>query len=202
MTSDALVLLDYQFTICRGDVGKSSGLAASIEDRQVLERARTCLLAARSRGMNIAHVRVMFDVDYSNRLNRGERFARYERERLFLEGTPDVAFCDEVAPEPGELIVSKGSVDPFIGTPLLPWLIGRNVKNVFIGGVATHMVVESTARHACDVGLSVNVIEDICASHDSEIHQFSIEKTIPAFATMLSSEDFVRLESVGERSQQ
>ena len=60
--------------------------------------------------------------------------------------------------------MTKGGVDPFIGTPLLEVLLRNNISRVALAGVATNLVVESAARHAIDSGLSVVVLADLCAS--------------------------------------
>jgi nicotinamidase-related amidase len=54
------------------------------------------------------------------------------------------------------------------------------------------MVVDSAARHADDAGLFVNVLEDCCASPDPELHRIEIEKILPLFATVTTSEALLR----------
>lgn len=191
MEDSALVLLDYQEGICRGPIGQSSGLVDQVRARRVLENAATCLAAARAAGLTIAHVRVAFAAGYVNRINRSQRFARFEHNGLLAEGDADTDFCAEVRPEVGELVVNKGCVDPFIGTSLLQHLLGRGVRTVFLGGVATNMVVESAARHACDSGFDVAVLEDLCASHDETLHEFFVSRSLPAFSTVIGHAEFL-----------
>lgn len=186
MTS-ALVLMDLQHGICRGELGRSSGLADQVAARGVLANAAKALTAARAAGMTVVHVRVAFGPGYVDRLNRSGRFARYEQHGLLADGTPDADLCAEVAPAAGELVVTKGCVDPFIGTPLLAHLLGRGVRTIFMGGVATHMVVESAARHACDLGFDVTVLTDLCAAHEDGLHAHAVDVTLPAFATVTTS---------------
>lgn len=183
----ALVLMDLQHGICRGDLGRAAGLADQVAAREVLENAAAAVKSARVAGMTVVHVRVAFGPGYVDRLNRHARFARYEEKGLLADGTPDAELCAEVAAEPGELVVTKGCVDPFIGTPLLEHLIGRGVRAIHLGGVATHMVVESAARHACDSGFDVTVLSDLCAAHNDALHDHAIEFTLPAFATVTTS---------------
>lgn len=191
MTDSALLLLDYQETICRGELGRGSGLSAQIEARGVLANARACLDAARGADTTVVHVRVAFRPDYTDRLNRSARFARYEEQGLLRAGTPEAEFCNEVAPHAGELIIEKGCVDPFIGTGLHAALTGRGIRRLYLGGVATHMVVESCARHAADSGYEVRVLEDLCAAHDPGLHEYAIATTLPAFAEVTSASGFI-----------
>jgi nicotinamidase-related amidase len=69
------------------------------------------------------------------------------------------------------------------------------VDHVVLGGVATNLVVESTARHATDVGLQVTVLEDLCASFRPELHDFAIANLFPLFSTLTSSTEFFALSS-------
>lgn len=183
----ALVLMDLQHGICRGELARASGLADQVAARGVLENASRAVAAARAAGMTVVHVRVAFTPGYPDRLNRSARFARYEEKGLLADGSPDAELCPEVAAVPGELLVRKGCVDPFIGTPLLAHLLGRGVRTVFLGGVATHMVVESAARTACDSGFDVTVLSDLCAAHDDALHDHAVKHTLPGFATVTTS---------------
>ena len=185
----ALLLMDYQRGICEPDgrLGGPSGLAAEIARRGVLANAAAVLRAARAAGLTVVHVRVAFDEHHTLRTNRTPRFDRYQTEGLLRIGTPEADFSPEVAPEPGEIVITKGCVGAFVGTALGEILTTRGVRELYLGGVATHMVVESTARYAADAGYAVHVIEDLCASHTPEPHEYAITTTLPAFARIIDS---------------
>jgi nicotinamidase-related amidase len=53
------------------------------------------------------------------------------------------------------------------------------------------MVVDSTARYADDSGFMVKVLEDCCASPDPEVHRIEVEKILPLFGQVMSSDDFL-----------
>lgn len=195
-----LLLLDYQVALCHseGAVGGPSGLGAEAAERGVLEHAARCLEAARKAGVFVGHARVAFDDAFRNRTNRSARFGSFERDRLLLRADPQAAICEEVAPVPGEPIVDKGCVSPFVGTNLIEVLISQGVRRLFLGGVATNFVVESAARHAGDSGFAVTVLEDLCAAYDDEMHRFSIDRMMPLFAEVSDSSGFIEfLRSVG-----
>ena len=193
MDGAALLLMDYEIAICAPDgrLGTRSGLSAHAAARGVLDRAGRCLQAARDRGVPVVHVRVAFDADYTRRTNRSARFATFEQNQLLIEGSPDAEFCDQVKPAPGETIINKGCVNPFIGTNLTERLTALGARRLFLGGVATNFVVESAARHAGDAGYEVTVLEDLCAAYSQEMHDFAIAKTLPTFAEISTSEVFL-----------
>jgi nicotinamidase-related amidase len=113
-----------------------------------------------------------------------------EQRRLMLEGSDDAAFVPEAQPAAGEVVVSKGCVNPFIATGLAERLLVAGVTDLFLAGVATNFVVESAARHAGDSGFQVSVIEDLCASYDESMHDFAVRKTLPMFGQVVTCADF------------
>jgi nicotinamidase-related amidase len=182
----ALLLMDFQNAIAKGMA------SAEVENRGVLHNARRCLEAARAKNVPVIHVRVGFDSQHSLRTSRSKRFEGFEQQGAMRLGSPDTEICDEVKPTAGEPVVTKGCVNPFIGTALMELLVGRRAGELYLGGVSTNFVVESALRHAADSGFSVNVIEDCCASADAQMHEFAITKIFPAYGELCSADDFIR----------
>lgn len=200
MARAALLLMDFQVAICGpdGQLGSASGLSSHTEERGVLARVATCLAAARDADLPVLHARVRFDDAYTRRTNRTARFGAFEKNRLLVEGDPQAEFVPEAAPIPGETVVDKGCVNPFIGTILQPRLAALGVSTLYLGGVATNFVVESAARHAGDSGFDVVVLEDLCAAYDQQMHEFAVDKTLPLFAQLLDSREFLRRLQAGD----
>ncbi|MCD9199820.1 cysteine hydrolase family protein [Aeromicrobium wangtongii] len=189
----ALLMLDYQVALCEeGPHLRMPPLAAQVAERGVLETARTVLEAARAAGWLVVHVRLAFDPSYVLRTNRLARFDAYPDQQAMLADSPEAQIVAAVAPAPGEPVVDKGCVDPFVGTPLLNVLAAEGVGEVVLGGVATNLVVESAARHASDAGLQVTVVEDMCASFRPDFHEFSVQNMLPMFATITSSDALLK----------
>jgi nicotinamidase-related amidase len=67
----------------------------------------------------------------------------------------------------------------------------NGVERVVLCGVYSHMVVDSTARHADDTGLIVTVLEDCCASPDPEVHRVEMEKILPVFGSVTTMSKFL-----------
>ena len=193
MDKTALLLMDFQVAICgpEGRLGSGSGLSDHTSQRGVLARVAACLSAARDVHMPVLHVGVRFDPAFTNRTNRSARFAGMEKNELMLEGSQDAEFVAEAMPVGGETVVYKGCVNPFIGTVLDQRLRALGVTDLYLGGVATNFVVESAARHAGDSGYTVTVLEDLCAAYNQQMHEFAIERTLPLFAEIATSEAFL-----------
>ena len=192
MSNPVLLLMDYQKDICepKGAIG-SSGTGVEVVRRGVLEVAGRVLRVFRERQAPIIHARVAFDPGYHRMTSASERFGSIKAAGLLLEDDPGTAFCDEVAPAAGELVVTKGCVNAFVGTNLHEKLVPMRPSELVVGGVATNQVVESTVRYAADAGYRTVVLEDLCASFTEEMHRFSVEKILPGFGRVTTSNEYL-----------
>lgn len=184
----ALLLMDYQECMCRPDgrVGRS-GLAAEVVRRDVLDHASAALGAFRDHGLPVLHVRVAFDAGYTRMTSASPRFARFRADRMLLESDPETAICAEVAPRTDEPVIDKGCVNPFTGTRLTALLTRRGIDHLWLGGVATDQVVESTARVGADSGYRVTVLTDLCAAATDARHAYSTAEILPGYGEVTDS---------------
>lgn len=187
----ALLLLDLQNEMVdpAGKVG-AHGLAKIVEERGVLTNAGRCLEAARKAGMAVVHVRLGFRPDYADCLSVAARIAGLKNNRAAIVGEFGTEFHPAVAPLDGELVITKQCVNPFFNTGLMTWLMQNGIKRLYLGGVATHLVVESSARFADDAGFAPVVIEDICAAPNPALHDHFIANIAPAVGTVSTTEAF------------
>ena len=81
--------------------------------------------------------------------------------------------------EASDLKVTKRQWGAFYGTDLDLQLRLRGVTTVVIGGVATNMGVESTARAAHEHGYAVVLAEDAATTFSAEMHAFAFEHIFP-----------------------
>jgi ureidoacrylate peracid hydrolase len=68
--------------------------------------------------------------------------------KLLTEGSWDGALVDELAPKPGDLVITKTRYSGFAGTTLDSQLRMRGIQFLFFAGIAANVCVESTLRHA------------------------------------------------------
>lgn len=188
----ALLLLDLQNEMVdpKGKVG-GGGLAKIVADRGVLANASRALTAARAARMMVVHVRLGFRADYADALSVAPRITKLKEHGAAILGTWGTEFPDAVRPNTDELVITKQCVNPFFNTSLLALLTHRGIRRVVLGGVATNLVVESTARYSDDAGFAVTVIDDCCASPNPEWHRFSVEKMLPLFGELTTTDAFV-----------
>jgi nicotinamidase-related amidase len=194
----ALLLLDLQNEMVshEGKVG-AHGLARIVDERGVLVNAKRCLEAARAAGMAVVHVRLGFRPDYADCLSVAARIGGLKANRAAIIGEFGTEFHPEVAPVEGEMIITKQCVNPFFNTALMTWLMQNGIKRLYLGGVATHLVVESTARFADDAGFAPVVIEDICAAPNPALHDHFITMIAPAIGSVGNTAQFVAAANEG-----
>lgn len=157
----ALIVVDLQ----KGIVG----LPVVHPVGEVVERARLLAEAFRRRGLPV----VLVHVD-------GAPPGRTEQSRL--RGALPDGFADlvpELAPKPGDHVVTKRTAGAFTRTDLEAYLRAHGVTQVVIVGVATSMGVESTARQAHELGFNVALPLDAMTDLDAELHAVTTTKLFP-----------------------
>jgi nicotinamidase-related amidase len=89
-----------------------------------------------------------------------------------------------------DIRITKRQWGAFYGTGLDMQLRRRGVKTIVLGGIATNIGVESTARDAYEHGYQQVIVEDACASTVSkEMHDFAFKAIFPRIARVRSTED-------------
>jgi nicotinamidase-related amidase len=83
---------------------------------------------------------------------------------FFLPGTRGAEIHSSVQPVSGETVIEKNFPNAFRGTGLREFLEKHNTKNLVIAGMMTHMCVDATVRHAADLGYSITLLGDACAT--------------------------------------
>jgi nicotinamidase-related amidase len=79
-------------------------------------------------------------------------------------GTPGVEIHDSVAPAGGEPVLQKAFPNGFVGTSLEADLRAAGADEVVVCGMMTSMCVDATVRAAADLGFTVTVAHDACAT--------------------------------------
>ena len=93
-----------------------------------------------------------------------------------------------LTPHPDEVILNKTTFSAFASTGLERTLRHLGIETLVIGGVATNVCVEATARDAVDLGYQVILVDDACAAYSPESHE----------ATLLNFQGFGRVRVADE----
>ena len=93
---------------------------------------------------------------------------------FFLDGTWGAEFSPEVAPLPGEPVVTKHRSSAFRGTDLDLILRGNGIETVVVIGEQTPGCIEATYRDASYHDYYNVLVEDCVAAFDKEQHEASL----------------------------
>jgi nicotinamidase-related amidase len=101
---------------------------------------------------------------------------------------PDWAeLMPELGPQPNDIVIIKRQWGAFYGTELDLQLCRRGVNKIVLGGIATHMGVESTARAAYEHGYAQVFVEDAITSFSAETHDFAVKNIFPRIGVVRST---------------
>ena len=107
------------------------------------------------------------------------------------EGSWGAEFYEGIEPLASERVVIKHRYSGFINTDLNTVLKARNVQSVLVGGVATNVCVETTARDAYMFDYYVTMIEDCSAAYDAKLHMGTLENIRRHFGLVASSNEII-----------
>jgi len=177
--STALVLIDLQ----KGILGRA---LAPTGAEQVLERGKALAARFRAAGATVVLVNVAFSADGKDVLRQPVD----EAPPMPPGGLPaDFAEFPAGLQQPGDLLITKRQWGAFHGTELDLQLRRRGVRSIVLGGVATHIGVESTARQAWEHGYELVILKDATSSMAAEPHEMSMKYIMPRLGRLAGSDD-------------
>ncbi|MYZ06228.1 isochorismatase family protein [Streptomyces sp. SID2999] len=178
MTKSALLVMDVQRAITE-----------RVPDPAYTPRLARAVAAARAAGVPVLYVVVGFRPGHPE--TRSSPMFSGLPEGAFTDGDPGAAIHPDVAPEPGESIVTKKRVSAFTGSDLDLVLRGGGIGHLVLTGLATSGVVLSTLRQAADLDYRLTVLADGCGDADPEVHRVLTEKVFPRQAEVISVDDWI-----------
>ncbi|WP_406116159.1 MFS transporter [Streptomyces sp. NBC_01014] len=188
MTKSALLVMDVQ----QGIVERFG------EDPAYLSRLREVIDAARTGGLPVVYVVVGFRTGHPEITSRNKNFGALPGSESalhgggFAEGDPAARIHPDVAPQPGDVVVTKKRVSAFAGSDLDMVLRAGGIDSLVLTGIATSGVVLSTLRQAADLDFVLTVLEDCCLDADPEVHRVLTGKVFPRQADVLTADAWVR----------
>jgi nicotinamidase-related amidase len=178
-TSTALILIDLQKGIAGYQLAPYSFEAVLVKGKELARRFR----AAKA---PVVLVNVAFAPDFTDALT-----APVDRPMQAPPGGRPEDWSELVdgLAEVSDLKVTKRQWGALYGTDLDLQLRRRGVTTVVIGGVATNMGVESTARAAHEHGYAVVLAEDAATSLSAEMHAFAFEHIFPHLGRVATADE-------------
>lgn len=194
----AVLVIDMQYMNAHRD-GKYGRWARQqgIEDRVewyfsrleqlTIPRTRALLEAARPMDLQIIYTRVAALTPDGREM--GWRYKAWQM--TDPEESLEAQILAELAPQPGDLVVTKTCTSVFLGSNLDRYLHNMKINSLIVCGVATNGCVESAVRDASDLEYGVLVAEDGCATLSQHDHDVAINAMHPLYAQAMSTEAII-----------
>lgn len=176
--STALVLVDAQRLTCDRTLGLGPVLSTWPDYQGLQDRAcralteMACLLStARRLDYPIIHIRTAgFRADGRDLSPKLARLGIRP-----MAGEPEGEFMPDVAPERGELVLTKPGSGIFTGTGLDEWLRNSGVDTLVLAAISIDGALEASIRSAGDRGYGVVLVPDACAG------PLTLERQLPDY---------------------
>ncbi|MFC5288904.1 cysteine hydrolase family protein [Actinokineospora guangxiensis] len=166
----AFIACHWENDIAGADGAFAPFFRAEIERRGVIGVAKRLLDGARAAGVSVVYTRVAFQAGHSDLVTNIPLLGVVGQQGSLLDGTPATEILAELAPEPGDTVVTNAKVGAFAASDLDERLRTAGIDTVVLFGVATNLTIENTGRAAGDLGYRVVVVEDACAAGSQEAH--------------------------------
>ena len=142
---------------------------APADGPQIVEKLNGLSAIARAAGMTVIHTAQEARADGANRGYCADVVIAYMAEHNLvrpnnLSGEHAVAYSPRLKIEPGDIRLTKPRYGAFTGTDLDLMLRKRGIDTVVIGGIATNVCVDTTAREAATREYRVFVLSDACSN--------------------------------------
>lgn len=125
-----------------------------------LHRIEAILAAARPAGVPIVYTRFAIDREAGDAGLFDAKIGAPDSENVYLEGTFGSEITKEISPEPGDLVITKKKPSSFFGTPLLSYLIDRQIDTLIVTGGSTCNCVRATVFDAFSLNFRAIVPSD------------------------------------------
>ncbi|MEV0598880.1 cysteine hydrolase [Streptomyces sp. NPDC050315] len=179
--SSALLVMDVQQSIV--DIADDGS--------GYLPRLRRAIDGARAAHIPVIYVVIALRPGYPEVGTHNRALTAITQAGLYVEGTPGTEIHPEVAPLPGEVVVTKRRASAFSGSDLDVVLRARGIDNLILTGIATSAVVLSTLCQANDLDFALTVLSDGCLDPDPDLHRTLTERLFPQWANVLTIDNWL-----------
>lgn len=171
----ALLVMDYQPFVL-SSYPNAAGL---------IEHTADAIAQARAAGVKIIYIRVAFTAqDYAAIPSHDKTFAALAGGGFLADGSPEAGIHPDLAPQDGDIVVTKTRRGAFSTTNLAKLISPHNIDSLILAGLSTSGVVLSTLRDAADRDYRMLVLTDCCDDRRPEVHRVLIEHVFPPQADL------------------
>jgi len=158
----------------------------------VIPNLRALQETFRNNGIDVVHARIACLLDDGRDRSLSQKMPGWNN-LLMPKNSAESQIIPELAPAPGEIVVTKTTDSALTGTNLRLVLGNIGIRNVIVTGIYTDQCVSSTVRSLADENFNVIVVEDCCAAGTDELHLRELEIINMIYCHVLSSDELVAI---------
>ena len=186
----ALLCIDVQnYGLAPKDTAEEQARWAPFYERMhnvVMPNLRALQDRFRNQGIDVIHARIACLLEDGRDRSLSQKMPGWNN-LLMPTNSEESQIASEVAPVPGEIVVTKTTDSALTGTNLRLILSNMGIRNVVVTGIYTDQCVSSTVRSLADESFNVVVVEDCCAAGTDELHQHELEIINMIYCHVVSS---------------
>ncbi|MFB1490320.1 MULTISPECIES: cysteine hydrolase family protein [unclassified Thiocapsa] len=142
--------------------------------------------AFRANGMDVIHARIACLLEDGRDRSLSQKKPGWNA-LLLPKDNAASQLVPELAPHPGEIVVTKTTDSALTGTNLRLILANLGIRNLVLTGIFTDQCVSSTVRSLADESFNVVVVEDCCAAGTDALHRRELEIINMIYCQVLTS---------------
>ena len=142
----------------------------------------------RQHGMDVLHARIACLLENGKDRSLSQKKPGWNY-LLLPKDSLEAQIVPELAPGPGEIVVTKTTDSALTGTSLRLVLHNMGIKNVVLTGIFTDQCISSTVRSLADESFNVILVEDCCAAGTDELHRQELEILNMIYCHVMSGEE-------------
>ena len=164
-----------------------------LDDHQVVANLNDLIAKARTQGVKIIHVPIMFSPDYREMGDAPYGVFKVVKDAgAFQRGTWGARVADVLDVGDGDIVIdNKSTTCAFETTNLDEFLREHGITSIALGGLLTNVCIETTMRTAYDKGYTVYALTDCSATVDAGQQDASIKNNWPMFSVPLDHNDLL-----------
>lgn len=192
----ALLLIGFQNDYFSPDGILHKVIEESSKVTGVLENTLSLLEKAGSRFGLVVSTPIIFTEDYSELEDPVGILQTIKEVGAFRDGAHGAEEIDQLSPY-GNLIRSvpgKRGLNAFSNTCLEGLLRDNGIEHIILAGTVTSICIDSTGRHAADLGFRVSVLADCTSGRTNFEQDFYCEHVFPLYAEVIRSNQITRLD--------